>query len=454
MGNRFYIPNNRENPVTSGINTGLNLVSTMGTLKNQQEQIGLQKGQLDLARQKAGIESRRADVELGVPGQEGLAGEGTIRQSARLQELQVKAEQQQQDREDAKFQQSVQKANTAPKAGDIDGLEAMIPSISKQLFVPSIEKTSKTLFANVRKLAEQGLTRREIKDAMASSFSGSYNQVQMIEGAKKDLAAAFEQYGPESPQAQSAKQTLDAISDGSILSSFFPSVAAVEMAEKRAQEAELVKAMASKRQPGLIERTIDLGNKQRVIYNDGTVEDMPKAASPSTIVMADAKKPQDEMAMRKEFQALPEVKDFPVIESQIGRLEKAMGESKKDGSKVAVDQALITILNKMLDPASVVRESEYARTQADMSFLNRIRGKFDKLKEGGAGLTNEEREAIARMARQFGEVAKTQYDAQVGYYSDLATRYGHNPENVIRLGGKKETPKEDNQGGWGIKRLP
>lgn len=187
----------------------------------------------------------------------------------------------------------------------------------------------------------------------------------------------------------------------------------------------------------LIERTIDLGDKQRVVYTDGTQEDIPKAASPSTVVMANSKTPDAEMKMRKEFLTLPEVKEYPTIASQALRLDKAMEEAKTSKSLVAVDQALITILNKMLDPTSVVRESEYARTPSDQALLSRVKGKFEKLKSGGAGLTSDERTAIYDMAQRFKEVAEQQYNAQADYYSDLATRYGYNPENVLRLGGKR-----------------
>lgn len=186
-----------------------------------------------------------------------------------------------------------------------------------------------------------------------------------------------------------------------------------------------------------IEHIIDLGNAQRVIYTDGSEKDLPKAASPSTIIRDNARSFTDEQSMRKEFQSIPEVKEFPVIESQIKRLDKAMEESRSGGSMIAVDQALITILNKMLDPASVVRESEYARTPQDMALLNKVKGNIDKLSTGGAGLTAQEREAISRMSRNFYDVAADQYNQQVGFYGGLANEYGFKPENVVRLGGKK-----------------
>jgi len=73
------------------------------------------------------------------------------------------------------------------------------------------------------------------------------------------------------------------------------------------------------------------------------------------------------------------------------------------------DLALVFEFMKALDPTSVVRESEYARTASDIALLNRIRGKWEKVQTGGAGLTIDEREAIARMAKNFYQAAKKRY---------------------------------------------
>lgn len=146
---------------------------------------------------------------------------------------------------------------------------------------------------------------------------------------------------------------------------------------------------------------------------------------------------RNESAMRQEFTKLPEVKTFQIIDSQMSRVQKAMQEARMPGARLlAVDQTLITVLNKMLDPTSVVRESEYARTPGDQAFLDSIRGKIDKISTGGAGLTPPERDALTRMIQNFYDVAKGQYDEQSSYYTELASRYGFDPQNIVRLGGK------------------
>lgn len=104
------------------------------------------------------------------------------------------------------------------------------------------------------------------------------------------------------------------------------------------------------------------------------------------------------VTLRKEFNNLPDVKEYNQTIPKIKSMQAAYGEAQKTKNFVAVDQALITLYNKLTDPTSVVRESEYARTAENIPLLNRIKGKVEKIKSGGAGLTEEERRALMDMA--------------------------------------------------------
>lgn len=135
---------------------------------------------------------------------------------------------------------------------------------------------------------------------------------------------------------------------------------------------------------------------------------------------------------RKEFNSNPIVRQYYETKTQVEKMEQAIKESATAKTKVAVDQALITVFNKMMDPTSVVRESEYARTPSDQALFNRIKGKYDKIVEGGAGLTDVEREGIIRMGRNFGKVNKAMYEDHADYYRSIASGTGLNPEHVVR----------------------
>lgn len=139
--------------------------------------------------------------------------------------------------------------------------------------------------------------------------------------------------------------------------------------------------------------------------------------------------------LRQEFINRNEVKDYVTVSTNVrameGLLEKALTDKSKD-NYVAVDQGLITMYNKLTDPQSVVRESEYARTPENLPVVNRITGAIDKLKKGGAGLTNDDRKALVEGAKIILKERGAQYNTALNEYTDLATQYALDPSLVTR----------------------
>lgn len=143
-------------------------------------------------------------------------------------------------------------------------------------------------------------------------------------------------------------------------------------------------------------------------------------------------------ALRTEFNTLPEVKNYADTRSKFEIAREAYKESQKNGSKVATDQALITMFNKITDPQSVVRESEYARTASDLSLLNRLKGKYDKWVSGGAGLTDEDRKAILDMSEKFHKVSEKKYKSREKEYRGYFTNIGFNPDKYLNPYGAQD----------------
>lgn len=135
------------------------------------------------------------------------------------------------------------------------------------------------------------------------------------------------------------------------------------------------------------------------------------------------------MNLRKEFNALPEIKEYNITQPKIKSINALYNESLKSKNFVAVDQALITLFNKLTDPSSVVRESEYARTAQNIPLYNQIVGKVEKVMKGGAGLTSEERDQLryvaALMNKGYEEIKQKrlqeykQYGRQAGLPEDF-----------------------------------
>ncbi len=142
-----------------------------------------------------------------------------------------------------------------------------------------------------------------------------------------------------------------------------------------------------------------------------------------------------ETSLRKEFEGAKIVKEYDTARNQMSRIESGLREIQRDpkNSKnyIALDQSLIMLFNKMLDPDSVVREGEYARTVQNSPIFNRIRGKMEQVMSGGAGFTLEERTALVNMARQFSKEAKGLYDNHANEYRRIAEETGADPGRVV-----------------------
>ncbi len=67
----------------------------------------------------------------------------------------------------------------------------------------------------------------------------------------------------------------------------------------------------------------------------------------------------------------------------------------------ATSQAIITTFNKILDPTSVVRESEYARSPEGQSLIDAISGRIAALSQGGPGLTPASLKEFVDLANVF-----------------------------------------------------
>lgn len=161
-----------------------------------------------------------------------------------------------------------------------------------------------------------------------------------------------------------------------------------------------------------------------------------------------------EMKMRDKFLALPEVKAFTSVNFQHKRMVRAMGEIKEQQAKGGsmslgpADEALVMSLKKMMDEG-VVMPSEFERTAESMSIPSAILAKVSTWRSGG-NLNDAERDAIMRLGGHFLSVAKEGYDEQADYTSELASGYGLDPINVVRLGGagrKTLAEKQELSGG-------
>lgn len=129
---------------------------------------------------------------------------------------------------------------------------------------------------------------------------------------------------------------------------------------------------------------------------------------------------------------------FVKIRDAYGKLQAAARSPSAAG-----DIALIFGYMRMLDPDSVVREGEFATAQNAASIPDRIRNLYNRAVEGER-LNDKQRADMVEQARKvYGEQKRGQ-DKLDRTYTDLANRYGLNPDNVVQRfeldGDRREAP--------------
>lgn len=144
---------------------------------------------------------------------------------------------------------------------------------------------------------------------------------------------------------------------------------------------------------------------------------------------------KQEMSLRKEFNDLATVKQFTSLDNSYEGMQSALNQALKMNatkeSKSIADQALITMYNKILDPNSVVREGEYDRTAQGQSLLGRAESYLEKLKQGGAGITDDIRREMVNVAGELYKVGAQNYEEVASQYKDIAEQTGLSTENVL-----------------------
>ncbi len=128
---------------------------------------------------------------------------------------------------------------------------------------------------------------------------------------------------------------------------------------------------------------------------------------------------------RKEFTGLQRVKEFDSIANAYGRIVASVKDPSPAG-----DLSLIFNYMKMLDPGSVVRESEFAAAAAAGSYGDRLKALVGSIKEG-TKLAPAQRADFVNRANLLYEQAETLYDQTRNEYITYATDAGLGGEEIL-----------------------
>lgn len=134
---------------------------------------------------------------------------------------------------------------------------------------------------------------------------------------------------------------------------------------------------------------------------------------------------QGEQDLRKEFKDTPTAKAFNEVKFAYDQVATAL-----KNPSAANDLTAATKFMKILDPGSVVRESELGLAMSATGLFDRISNYYEFLKSGQR-LTPSQREDFYRSATQLYNAALDPYVKTREQYQDIAKRYQFDPNRVL-----------------------
>jgi hypothetical protein len=143
-------------------------------------------------------------------------------------------------------------------------------------------------------------------------------------------------------------------------------------------------------------------------------------SAPKTIVdMTGGQKGfENEMSLKKTFAAEPVYKAYSEMQSAYGQITDSLKQASPAG-----DLAAATKFMKLLDPGSVVRESELGMAMAASGALDRATN-YAQMRINGTKLTDTQRKDFQQLSNQLFGTATSAYNQKRGEFEQMGSAYG------------------------------
>lgn len=181
------------------------------------------------------------------------------------------------------------------------------------------------------------------------------------------------------------------------------------------------------------QREFDLKAKNELIGPDGKVntallgakQQVAKAGASSVNVNTGQKGFENELKLRGDFRGEPVYKAHQEMQSAYSQIQQSLKQATPAG-----DLAGATKIMKLLDPGSVVRESELGMAMAATGLLDRVQNYAQNIISGNK-LTPKQRGEFQKLADAlYGESVKA-YNSKRSEYQKLGGEYGLNADRAV-----------------------
>ena len=183
----------------------------------------------------------------------------------------------------------------------------------------------------------------------------------------------------------------------------------------------------------LQQRQFDLNANNELIGADGKVnttllgakKQIAQAGASSVNINNGQKGFENELKLRGDFKQEPVYKAHQEMQSAHSQIKQSLAQASPAG-----DLAGATKIMKLLDPGSVVRESELGMAMAATGLLDRVQNYASNIISGNK-LTPKQRQEFQQLADAlYGESVKA-YNSKRGEYQKLGAEYGLNADRAV-----------------------
>ena len=180
-------------------------------------------------------------------------------------------------------------------------------------------------------------------------------------------------------------------------------------------------------------RQFDLNANNELIGADGKVnttllgakKQIAQAGASSVNINNGQKGFENELKLRGDFKQEPVYKAHQEMQSAHSQIKQSLAQASPAG-----DLAGATKIMKLLDPGSVVRESELGMAMAATGLLDRVQNYASNIISGNK-LTPKQRQEFQQLADAlYGESVKA-YNSKRGEYQKLGAEYGLNADRAV-----------------------
>lgn len=189
----------------------------------------------------------------------------------------------------------------------------------------------------------------------------------------------------------------------------------------------------------------DHGNANVLTYDKWLTMDANRKRSNTTVINRNDKGfsgPQQFAAATKlQAQWNKESKAYGTMMNQFELMKQGLQQARM-GNLNSGSQAILVTFQKILDPNSVVRESEYARSPEGLGLMNRMEGAIDRMRNGGAGVPIQELEGFVSTGNAFIRGLKNSLNSAKGQIDKAAQLAGIDPG--IIYGNSTGLPEQEN----------